>query len=96
MLADPGDPVNSPGVFYGKNDWNDQNSFTGRVSLLWKPNEVFNAQLAFIYANINGDGGPWANSNFGGSWPTIPFPGHRHVSGRSLPDRPENHVPRRQ
>ncbi len=76
VLADPSDPVNSPGVYYGKNDWNDQNSFTGRASVLWKPNDAFNAQLAFIYANLNGDGGPWANSNFGGPW-AIPagFPG---------------------
>jgi iron complex outermembrane recepter protein len=73
VLADPGDPVNSPGVFYGKHDWNDQNSFTGRVSLLWKPTESFNANLAFIYANTNGDGGPWANPSYpGGAYPLDP------------------------
>jgi iron complex outermembrane recepter protein len=89
VLADPSDPVNSPGVFYGKNDWNDQNSFTGRVSALWKPNEVFNAQLAFIYASTNGDGGPWANSNFGGSWPTIPsFPATGTFPGGPYPIDP--------
>jgi iron complex outermembrane recepter protein len=76
VLANPSDPVNSPGVFYGKNDWNDQNSFTGRVSALWKPSDAFNAELGFIYANLNGDGGPWANSPFGGPWPNPPtFPG---------------------
>jgi iron complex outermembrane recepter protein len=76
VLADPSDPVNSEGVFYGKNDWNDQNSFTGRLSALWKPNEAFNVQLGFIYANLNGDGGPWANSSFGGPWANPPtFPG---------------------
>ena len=78
VLADPGDPVNSPGVFYGKSDWNDQNSFTGRVSLLWKPTDAFNANLAFIYANTNGDGGPWADPSFqGGPYiidPRITFP----------------------
>jgi outer membrane receptor protein involved in Fe transport len=73
VLADPGDPVNSPGVFYGKHDWNDQNSFTGRVSLLWKPTDDFNANLAFIYANTNGDGGPWANPSYpGGAYPIDP------------------------
>jgi outer membrane receptor protein involved in Fe transport len=78
VLADPGDPVNSPGVYYGKHDWNDQNSFTGRVSLLWKPTEQFNANLAFIYASTNGDGGPWANPSFPGGPnpidPRITFP----------------------
>ncbi len=78
VLADPGDPVNSPGVFYGKNDWNDQNSFTGRAALLWKPIDDFSANLAFIYANTNGDGGPWANPSYpGGAYsidPRITFP----------------------
>ena len=78
VLADPGDPVNSPGVFYGKNDWNDQNSFTGRASMLWKPNDKFNAELAFIYANVNGDGGPYADPSYpGGAYaidPRITFP----------------------
>jgi outer membrane receptor protein involved in Fe transport len=73
VLADPGDVVNSPGVFYGKHDWNDQNSFTGRASLLWKPTDNFNANLAFIYANTNGDGGPWSNNSFpGGAYPIDP------------------------
>jgi iron complex outermembrane recepter protein len=73
VLADPSDPVNSPGVFYGKNDWNDQDSFTGRASLLWKPSEVFNANLAFIYANVNGDGGPQVDPTFpGGAYPLDP------------------------
>ncbi len=73
VLADPGDPVNSPGVFYGKNDWNDQNSFTGRASLAWKPNEAFNANLAFIYANTNGDAGPYTNNTYpGGAYPLDP------------------------
>jgi iron complex outermembrane receptor protein len=78
VLADPGDPVNSPGIFYGKHDWNDQNSFTGRAALLWKPIDAFNANLAFVYANTNGDGGPWANPSFpGGAYiidPRINFP----------------------
>lgn len=78
VLADPGDPINSPGIFYGKHDWNDQNSFTGRVSALWKPIEPFSAEVAFIYASTNGDGGPYANPSFpGGPYaidPRITFP----------------------
>jgi iron complex outermembrane recepter protein len=73
VLADPSDPINSPGVFYGKNDWNDQNSFTGRTSLRWKPTDGFSADLAFIYASVNGDGGPYANPTYpGGAYPIDP------------------------
>jgi len=69
-LADPADPVNSPGIITGRNDWNDQNTFTGRASLLWKPADKFTAELAFLYANVNGDGGP--NDNF--AFPGGPYP----------------------
>ena len=37
VLADPSDPVNSPGVYYNQKDWNDQKTFTGRASALWQP-----------------------------------------------------------
>jgi len=85
VLADPGDPVNSPGVFYGKHDWNDQNTFTGRASLKWKPTDAFDADLAFIYASTNGDGGPYADPQFpGGPYPLDPritFPaGNEHTT----------------
>jgi iron complex outermembrane receptor protein len=70
VLANPADPVNSPGVFTSKNDWNDQNTFTGRASLLWKPVDEFNAEAAFTYSNVNGDGGPVADPAFAGG----PYP----------------------
>jgi iron complex outermembrane receptor protein len=66
VLANPADPVNSPGVFTGENDWNDQKTFTGRASLLWKPTENFNAQLAFTHAYVNGDGTRGVNPYFPG------------------------------
>jgi iron complex outermembrane recepter protein len=72
-LADPSDPVTSPGIFMGKKDWNDQNTFTGRASLLWEPSDKFNAQAALLYSNLNGDGGPTANTTFaGGAYPIDP------------------------
>jgi iron complex outermembrane receptor protein len=78
VLADPSDPVNSSAIYGGKNDWNDQNTFTGRASLLWKPVEKFSAELAFIYSNLNGDGGPETNTLYqGGAYfidPRITFP----------------------
>jgi len=73
VLANPADPVDSPGIFSGKNDWNDQNAFTGRASLLWKPDDKFNAQLAYTYADVNGNSGPVVNTEFqGGPYPLDP------------------------
>jgi iron complex outermembrane receptor protein len=78
VLADPTDPVNSPGVFTGKKDWNDQKTFTGRASLLWKPTDSFNAQLAYTYSKVDGDGTRSDNPYFpGGPFvgdPRITFP----------------------
>jgi iron complex outermembrane recepter protein len=85
-LADPADAVNSPGIITGKNDWNDQNTFTGRASLLWKPVDKFTAELAFMYADVNGDGGPTDNLAFpGGPYPIDPritFPSHGEQPSR--------------
>lgn len=78
VLADPSDPVNSPAIYSGKRDWNFQKTFTGRASLAWKPIERFSAELAFIYSNLEGVGGPETNSTFkGGAYyidPRITFP----------------------
>ena len=73
--ADPSDPVNSPGIYSSRDDWNFQKTFTGRVSALWKPNEAFSAQLAFLHSNVIGDGGPVVNPDFkGGVSPLDPLP----------------------
>jgi iron complex outermembrane recepter protein len=73
VLANPADPVNSSGIFTGKSDWNDQKTFTGRSSLLWKPADNFNAQLAFTYSDASGDGGPVVDPEFpGGAYPIDP------------------------
>ncbi len=72
-LANPSDPVNSSAIFGSRNDFNYQRTFTGRASLLWKPNDAFNAELAYIYAHVSGDGGPVSNPDFaGGPYPLDP------------------------
>jgi len=82
LLADPGDPVSSPGIYTNRTDWNWQKTFTGRASILWKPNEAFNAQLALLNSNVQGDGAPQVNPDFpGGVSPldpksTLPAGGH--------------------
>ncbi len=81
-LANPADPVNSPGIYGNRSDWNYQKTFTGRASMLWKPNETFSAELAILHSNVNGDGGPVVNPDFqGGVSPldplsTLPAGGH--------------------
>jgi len=91
-LADPADPVTSPGILTGKKDWNDQKTFTGRASLLWQPTDHFNAQLAYLYAKVTGDGGPQANSTFpGGEYPVDPrftFPAGGDYQNFSAIDQP--------
>jgi outer membrane receptor protein involved in Fe transport len=92
VLANPGDPVNSPGVFIGKNDWNDQRTFTGRASLLWKPTENFDAQIAFTHATTTGDGTRAVNPYFpGGPYvgdPRITFPAGSEYQTFSQTDAP--------
>jgi iron complex outermembrane recepter protein len=84
-LADPSDPVNSPGIFTDRNDWNGQHTVTGRASLLWKPTDVFNADLAFVYSHVNGDGGPVANSTSTGG-PYLPYPQQIFPAGGNYQD----------
>src|SRR5690606_17793108 len=75
ILADPSDPVNSSAVFYSKKDWNDQETFTGRASVLWQPTENFNAQLAYMHSDLEGMSGRQVQSEFPGG----PFPGDPQI-----------------
>ncbi len=65
-LANPGDPVNSPPIYSSRGDWNWQRTFSGRASLLFKPNEAFSAELAVLHAHVTGNGGPQVNPDFAG------------------------------
>ena len=65
-LANPGDPVNSPPIYSSRSDWNWQRTFSGRASLLFKPNEAFSAELAVLHAHVTGNGGPQVNPDFAG------------------------------
>ncbi|MFL6601910.1 MAG: TonB-dependent receptor [Steroidobacteraceae bacterium] len=92
VLADPSDPVNSPAIYSGKSDWGQQNTFTGRASLLWKPIDKFNAEVALIYAHAKGDGGPVSNPQFaGGPYfvdPRINFPAGSEYQAFTAVDQP--------
>jgi iron complex outermembrane recepter protein len=82
VLANPADPVNSPGIYTNRRDWNWQKTFTGRASALWKPVEAFSAEVAILHSGVQGDGGPVVNPYFpGGVSPldpatTLPAGGH--------------------
>lgn len=66
LLADTSEPVTSPPIYQSRNDWNYQRTGSGRASLLFKPNESFNAELALMHTTVTGDGGPQVNPQFAG------------------------------
>jgi iron complex outermembrane recepter protein len=73
VLANPSDPVGSSAIYQDKSDWNFQKTFTGRAALLFKPSEVFSAELAYLHSDAWGDGGPQVNPDFpGGPSPLDP------------------------
>jgi iron complex outermembrane receptor protein len=73
LLANPAEPVTSPAIYNDKADWNFQKTFTGRAAMLFKPNEVFSAELGFLHSDAWGDGGPQVNPDFpGGTSPLDP------------------------
>ena len=75
VLADPSDP-DSSAVYYSVEDWNEQKTFTGRASLLWQPTDKFNAQLAYMYSDLDGEGGRTVISSFPGG----PFVGDPRIT----------------
>jgi iron complex outermembrane recepter protein len=92
LLANPNDIVNSSAIYTSHDDWNWQRSFTGRASLLWKPNDTFYAEAALLHAHVTGDGGPQVNPDFaGGPLPLDPhtiFPAGGHYQEFALVDEP--------
>ena len=81
VLADPTDPVNSPGIYYGKNDWNDQNSFTGRAALTVETQRQVQRGPRLHLRKHERRRRP---------------SGEFDLSGRPVPARPANHVPARE
>ncbi|MBV8341171.1 MAG: TonB-dependent receptor [Gammaproteobacteria bacterium] len=80
LLANPNDPVNSPPIYTSRDDWNWQKTFSGRASLLFKPNDTFTAEAAILNADVRGDAGPQVNPTFAGG--PSPFdPSHVFPAG---------------
>lgn len=94
VLADPGDPVNSPPIYSSRNDWNYQKTFSGRASLLFKPNDAFTAELAILNSHVTGDGGPQVNPDFAGGLspldPATTYPAGGKYQEFALVDEPFN------
>jgi len=91
-LADPSDPIGSPGIYSSRDDWNFQKTFTGRASALWKPSDAFSVDLAILHSNVNGDGGPVVNPDFAGGVspidPQTTLPAGGHYQEFSQVDQP--------
>jgi iron complex outermembrane recepter protein len=92
LLANPDDPINSSPIYTSHDDWNYQRTFSGRASLLWKPNDAFSAEAAVLHAHVTGEGGPQVNPDFaGGPLPLDPntiFPAGNHYQDFALIDQP--------
>ncbi len=92
VLADPGDLVNSPGIYSSREDWNFQKTFTGRMSALWKPSDTVKVELAFLHSGVEGDGGPQVNPDFAGGAspidPRVTMPAGGHYQEFSQVDQP--------
>ena len=92
LLANPNDIVNSSPIYTSRSDWNWQRTFTGRASLLWKPTDSFSAELAFLHAQVTGDGGPQVNPTYtGGVSPFDPatlYPAGGNYKELALVDEP--------
>jgi outer membrane receptor protein involved in Fe transport len=71
LLADPSDPVNSPGIYTSQHNWNDEANVTSRAALLWQPIKNFTANLAFTYSNDDGNGSTTVNPVFPGGPDTV-------------------------
>jgi iron complex outermembrane recepter protein len=92
VLANPSDPVGSSPIYSSRNDWNYQRTFSGRASLLFKPNEAFSAELAILHAHVKGDGGPQVNPDFAGGVspldPATTYPAGGRYQEFALVDEP--------
>ena len=58
VFAQPGN-LFSPPVIYGRTHVNSYEYDTGRISLLWKPNDRFRAQLSYYYQRSIANGYPY-------------------------------------
>jgi outer membrane receptor protein involved in Fe transport len=78
VLANPADFVNSAAVYFNKKDVNWDDSYTGRVSLLWTPTEKFRINLSENLSVVSGNGAPIDNIRYQGGPdpfnPDITFP----------------------
>ena len=92
VLANPGDVVGSSPIYNSRDDWNWQKTFTGRASLLWKPNDAFSAEAAILHSKVKGDGGPQVNPTYdGGVSPIDPhsmYPAGGNYRELALVDEP--------
>ena len=88
LLADPDNPLTSDYLYQQINGVDSSNSKYGRVSLLWKPNDVFNVLVDYTHQKDHSGGFSWQDVGFdystGDSLPRSPYTTNELIPQQSL------------
>jgi iron complex outermembrane recepter protein len=88
LLADPDNPLTSDYLYQQINGVDSSNSKYGRVSLLWKPSDRFNALVDYTHQKDHSGGFSWQDVNFdystGDSLPRAPYTTNQLIPQQSL------------
>jgi len=88
LLADPDNPLTSDYLYQQINGVDSSNSKYGRVSLLWKPSDIFNVLVDYTHQKDHSGGFSWQDVAFdyttGDSLPRAPYTTHQLIPQQSL------------
>ena len=88
LLADPDNPLTSDYLYQQINGVDSSNSKYGRVSLLWKPSDRFNALVDYTHQKDHSGGFSWQDVNYdystGDPLPRAPYTTHQLIPQQSL------------
>ncbi len=88
LLADPDNPLTSDYLYQQINGVDSSNSKYGRVSLLWKPSDVFNVLVDYTHQNDHSGGFSWQDVAFdyttGDPLPRAPYTSNELIPQQSL------------
>ncbi len=88
LLADPANPLTSDYLYQQINGVDSSNSKYARVSLLWKPNDLFNALVDYTHQKDHSGGFSWQDVNYdystGDPLPRAPYTTSQRIPQQSL------------
>ena len=88
LLADPDNPLTSDYLYQQINGVDSSNSRYGRVSLLWKPSDIFNVLVDYTHQKDHSGGFSWQDVAFdyttGDSLPRAPYTTNQLIPQQSL------------